>query len=201
MTKIQIILDTTMCFLWVVTYTLVLIGTVKYRYPLISLNTQAIIAPFEFSVLFLFLKIRSFRFDYASMAYLYWGVIEVLIFLAILKSGHLKKKHIIPYVMTVVAFTGTMIYWVTIREYMFMFSWLNTTVGIVFWLIYVIRQKDFPMNSITLAIFVIKFLADVLAFIVYYQRTDWTINLAILPALDFMFFPVFFIRRRKQCVD
>ena len=50
MENIRTYLDATMCLLWIVTYTLVLIGTVKYKYPLIPSVTQLIIAPFEFSV-------------------------------------------------------------------------------------------------------------------------------------------------------
>lgn len=56
MSKITIALDMAMCVLWIVTYTLVLIGTIRYQYPVISPITQAIIAPFEFCVAVSFLR-------------------------------------------------------------------------------------------------------------------------------------------------
>lgn len=59
-------LDIAMCFLWIITYTLVLIGTVKYRYPLIAPISQAIIAPFEFAVLIRFVIHGNLSLDYVS---------------------------------------------------------------------------------------------------------------------------------------
>lgn len=81
-----------MCFLWIATYTLVLVGTIKYRFPLISPITQAMIAPLEFSVLFLFIKLDAFRLDYASMAYLYWSIIEIVIIIVMIRNGYIRKN-------------------------------------------------------------------------------------------------------------
>lgn len=200
MTQIQIILDVGMCLLWITTYTLVLIGTIMYRYPLISPITQVIIAPLEFSVLFLFIKLGAFRLDYASVAYLYWSIIEIIIISVMMKKEYIRKKYTIPYIGTLISITGIMVYWVTIKENMFFFNYFNTFIGIFFWLIFVLENKDYPMKSITLAIFIIKFIADVLAFVVYHGEGNWVANLLciLLPVVDSIFLLVYFRRKTEK---
>lgn len=197
MTKVQILLDIAMCLLWITTYTLVLIGSIRYQYPLISPITQAIIAPLEFSVLFLFIKIGAFRVDYASIAYLYWSIIEISIMLLMIKNGWVKKKYQIQYVICVCVITAIMIYWVTVKENMFFFTYLNTFSGIVIWLLYVIANKDFPMKPITLAIFIIKFIADIFALGAYFGVGNWAAQVmcVLLPVID-LFFVIIYIMRK-----
>ena len=116
MSRIRVVLDSAMCMLWIMTYTLVLIGTIKYRYPMIAPITQAIIAPFEFSVLFLFHKLGLIELSYATLAYLYWAIIEVAIFRVIEKLRYIKEEHIKPYIIVSLGVTFIMIYFVTIKE-------------------------------------------------------------------------------------
>lgn len=190
-----------MCFLWITIYTLVLFGTMKYRYPLISPITQAIIAPLEFSVLFLFIKLNAFRLDYASVAYLYWSIIEIVIIILMIRRGYVRKRYRGPYILAIICITAIMIYWVTIKEYMFFFNYLNTFSGIIVWLIYVIRNKDYPMKPITLVIFLIKFVADVLAFLVYNGDGNWAADTMciLLPVVDFLFILIY-LKRKKAVV-
>ena len=203
MSEVQVICDTAMCIFWIATYTLVLIGMVKYRYPLISPITQAIIAPFEFSVLFLFVKLKAFRLDYASLAYLYWSIIEMLIIAVMIKHGSIQKKYHIPWVALIIVNTAVMTYFVTLREEMFFFSYLNTIVGMIIWLGFLIQRKDYPIKPLTLAMFLSKFIADILGYLVYYGTGNWIENMmcVLLPVVDIVFLIVFCKRRYLQRFD
>lgn len=203
MSTIQIILDVSMCMLWITTYTLVLFGTIRYRYPLISPITQAIIAPFEFSVLFLFIKLNAFQLNYASVAYLCWSVIEIVTIIVIVRAGYIRKKYILPYVGAVLLITGIMVWLVAVKQYMLAFSYINTFVGMSCWLAYVIRRKDYPMNGITLTIFLMKLTADILGCLVYFGQGSLAVNAlsVMLPVVDFCFIPTYFMRKKKYTID
>ena len=198
MNDLFVVLDIALCGLWILTYTLVLIGTIKYHYPLISPITQAIIAPFEWSVLFLFLKLEISITDYAFITYLYWGIVEIAIIYVILRMGYIKKKLIKPYIALIVMVTGFMVYLVTIRQHMLSFSYINTFLGVLIWAKF-IRNKNYPMKGFSLAIFATKFLADFLGAIVYYGDGIWIINIVsiLLPVLDFCFIIEFFLRKKS----
>lgn len=186
-----------MCILWMIVYTLVLIGTIRYRYPLISPITQAIIAPLEFSVLFLFIKQQAFRLDYPSLAYLYWTLIEIAIIAVIIKKGYIEKRYVAAYLGLVITITGIMVYFVTIKEYMYFFNYFNTFIGIAVWLKFVLK-KDYPMGPITSAIFALKLIADILAFLVYHGEGIWLAQIlcVLLPVLDSLFIVVYIKRNR-----
>lgn len=198
MSKVQIILDISMCMLWVTTYILVLIGTIKCRYPLISPITQAIIAPFEWSVLFLFHKLGMAGFNYAFIVYLCWAIIEIVIFYAIEKLGYIKKRYIKPYIVLILVITLLMLYLVAIKEYMFFFSYFNTFLGVFIWAKF-IRHKDYPINGISLSVFIMKFLADILGAMVYFRMGSMIISLlsVFLPVLDFYFILIYIVRKKK----
>lgn len=202
MYSVRVIQDAAMCILWILTYTLVLIGTIKYRYPLIAPLAQAIIAPFEFSVLFMFHKLGMIEFNYVVVAYLYWAIIEVAIFRAIEKLGYIKKHHVKPYIAIVVLITLIMLYFVAIKEKMFFFSYFNTIVGIAIWAQFIWKNKDYPIKSISLAVFIVKFFADILGAIVYFGRGFWIMNLmsVLLPIIDFFFMQMWFTRKTEQKV-
>lgn len=191
-----------MCVLWITTYTLVLIGTKKYKYPLISPITQVITAPLEFSVLFLFIKLDAFRLEYASIVYLYWSIIEIIIVVVMIKSGYIGKIYRVPYIIAIASMTAIMIYWVTIKECMYFFSYLNTFIGIFIWMIFVIKNKDYPMKPIVLAIFLTKFIADICAYMVYHSEGNWAAKSMCvgLPVLDFVFILVYGKRKMKSSV-
>ncbi len=76
------ILDELMCFLWISTYTLCFISTIKYRYPALSPIAKLLSAPFEFAVLFRYIYNGSLGFDYVSIAYLYWTLFEIALCIA-----------------------------------------------------------------------------------------------------------------------
>lgn len=198
MSRLQIILDTIMCILWMTTYTLVLIGTIKYRYPMISPVTQAIIAPFEFSVVLYYAVAGYVQINYALIAYLYWTIVEVAIFFAIINTGYISKKQIMPYIVTVAVITGIMFWLVAVRGKMLFFSYLNTFIGNVFWARFILN-KDYPMKSFALASFCTKFLADTAAVLVYHGAGSLVTDLicVLLPALDFFFIIIYFNRRKR----
>ena len=200
MSKLKVAMDIAMCALWILTYTLVLIGTVKYRYPLISPITQMIIAPLEWSVTLLFIKLNAFRLDYASCSYLYWSIVEIVIIGVMIKNQYIKRKWIAAYIFAIIVITALMIHWVVVMEQMFFFTYLNTFIGMVCWLGFVIRNRNYPMKGITLAIFVVKFVADILAFLVYFGEGHWTAQLmcVLLPICQGLFILVYLIRKLRK---
>lgn len=201
MKNVEIILDALMCVLWMTTYTLVFIGTVKYKYPLISPITQLIIAPLEFVIAYFFIAGNPNGFDYISFAYLYWSVIEIAIISAIFKIKFIKKKHMLVYILLLLINTVLMIYLVAIKGYMLFFNYFNAFLGVLFWFVF-IQRKDFPMKPIALVAFVTKFLADIIAIPVYIGDGGFLINFICisLPILDFMFIPTYFYKRCKMQV-
>lgn len=199
MTHIETILDVTMCILWIATYTLVLIGTVKYRYPLISPMTQAVISPFEFAVLIRLILVGSFGQIYVFTAYAYWTLIEIAIIWVILKSGYIKRKYIVPYIVLVCVMTCVMFYFVTVKGQMFFFSYFNTFIGEVIWFRFILK-KDYPMKPIALLAFFTKFIGDSFSIVVYFGDGIWLSNVmcVLLPVLDFAFILVYFKRSRQN---
>ena len=200
MSNTQVALDIAMCLLWITTYILVLIGTVKYHYPMISPITQAMIAPMEFATLVLFVKLKVFLFNYAFIAYLFWSMIEIAIIYVMVKKQFVKRRWVIPYIGLVLLVTAIMIYWVAIMEKMFFFSYFNTFIGIVFWLVFVIKHKDYPIKPITLAIFLAKLMADTLAIPIYFREGNLVTQAIciLLPLCDVIFVVVFFWRKHRK---
>lgn len=198
MSNIDLFFDTAMCFLWITTYTLVFIGTIKYKYPLISPITQAIVAPLEFSV-FTLIIVTSSTFNYAVVAYAYWSIIEVAIFAIMIKIGFIKRKHIIPYIIVALFIFAIMIFMVAIRRQVLLATYLDTFIGMAFWFGFILK-KDYPIKAFTIAVFISKFLADIFAAIVYFGDGSYWINIlsVLLPVLDFMFVAVYIIRKSVE---
>lgn len=194
------ILDSAMSILWIVTYTLVLIGTIRLQYPLISPLTQAVVAPLEFAMLIFLLVAGSFGFDYISAGYLYWAIIEILIIIVILKGGYIKRKYIVPYIMLVAMITVVMTTVIISSRFTIFYCHLNSVIGDMIWLAFILRDKKYPMKAVTLATFTTKFLADVLAVPVYFGCSIWIVSFMciLLPILDFTFILIYFVRRSKQ---
>lgn len=194
-----IFLDAAMCFLWILTYTLVLIGTIRYKYPLIPLATQAIIAPFEFAVFIRFIISSRLHIDYIFLAYFYWTVIEIAIIYVILKSEKFRPSRCFPYILLIGAITCIMCYLVLIKGWIFFFSYFNTFVGEIIWFCYILR-KDYPMKPLALASFIAKFIGDAVSVPVYFDCGIWFLSLisVLLPVLDFIFIVVYINRKRKE---
>lgn len=197
MTELQIILDTTMCCLWVLTYTIVLIGTIKYKYPLISPITQAIIAPFEFAVLYCYIINGYLGLNYVSLAYIYWTFIELAIIYVMIKSNFIPKKKVAAYLTILCVLTCLMCYLVGHKEQTFFFSYFNTFIGELIWL-YHIHRKKYPMKPLSLIAFMAKFIGDAISIPVYFGIGSWLINFICvsLPILDLVFIVINFLRRK-----
>lgn len=177
-----------MCLLWIMTYTLVLIGTVRYKQPLISSVTQLLIAPFEFAMWLGIIIADGFSTHYVTVAYTYWTIIEIAIIYVVLKTGNTPLKHKVFYLIAVCILTCIMYYLANIKEWAFFFSYFNTFVGEIFWFFHFCK-KDYPIKPITLAIFVTKFIGDAISIPVYFGSGIWIISMisVLLPVLDFLF--------------
>lgn len=195
MSPIQTTLDIIMCILWGATYTLAFISTLKFRCPAISPISQMIIAPFEISVLMKYIAETDFFVGYGFYAYCYWSVIDVTSLAVALKIGKYPGKYIYKIVIGAVIMTAIMAYLVTVKGYMFFFSYFNTFVGEVVWLIH-ITKKDYPATPLNLALFITKLLADVIAIPVYFGYGTWISSVICigLPMLDLCFIAVYLER-------
>lgn len=185
--------------LWITTYTLVLIGTVKYKYPLISPFSQAIIAPFEFAMFMYYICLEGFQFDYISVTYHYWTLVEVAIIYVIIKNGFIKKGNILKYLSLVAIITAFMFQFVAVMGWAFFFSYFCTFIGELFWFRFIFR-KEYPLKPITLVVFIAKFVADAISIPVYFSKGNWIISVMciLLPLLDFLFIVVYFKKRRLR---
>ena len=196
----QILLDELMCVLWIITYTLCFISTIKYQYLALSPITQLMIAPFEFAVLCSFISKGSFRFDYVSIAYLYWTVIEIALYVLVVKYAfHNNRKKTIIYFSAMAVMTVLMFYLVAVKNYMFFFSYFNTFIGELFWCYYILK-KDYPTKPLNLAAFIAKFVGDAISIPVYLHTGNLVSSIicVLLPILDFSFIYIYFVRSRKS---
>lgn len=188
-------IDAILCVLWTVTYTLALIGTGKYKYPIIPPITQLIIASLEFSVLFQLVKDGIFWENHVFTSYLLWTILEIAIIVSQIRQGFVRKQHVILYLALIAGITFMLCYWVAYREQQLFFTLFNTLLGEIIWLIQ-IRKKDYPMKPMVLAMFLAKFVADVMSVPVYFGRGSWVESLmgVLIPTVDFLFIHVYFQR-------
>ncbi len=194
MNTITSFLDTIMCVFWILTYTLVLIGTILYKFPLISPITQAIIAPFEFSVCIYFLFAGA-KLNYAVIAYLYWAFIEITIIAVIIRQGYIKHKQRLLYIVSIIILTCFIFIAIAYMNQMFFLSYFNTFIGVLVWFAYIFKA-EYPFRPIALFAFVSKFCADLVAIFVYLGKGNYIINsiCILLSVLDLLFIIVYVCR-------
>ena len=195
-------IDAVLSLLWSVTYTLVLLGSVKYNYPLISPIAQAIIAPLEFAVVARLVIVGMAGLNHVFINYVLWACLEIAIIVVQIRRGFIGKCYIALYLLCVVALTFVMCYLVAYRGYLLFFCLLNTFVGEIFWLSHV-WKKDYPMKPIVLAMFLTKYIADSMSVVVYFSQGSWIDSLIgiLLPVLDFIFVHAYFRRKSKEACN
>ena len=198
MTRFQYAADMAMCALWIVTYALCFISTVKHKYPALSPVTQLLIAPFEFSVVFRLVRIGSFRLDYISAAYTVWTLLELALVFVILKYGfRFAVKKTVPYLASLAATTALMVWLVAYKDQMYFFSYFNTFVGELFWFRYIFK-KEYPIKALNFAAFIAKFIGDAVSVPVYIGAgTVFSRAMCVLlPVLDLSFIIAFLYNDR-----
>lgn len=198
MERYQVVLDAIMCILWIVTYTLCFVSTIKYKYPTFSPIAQLFGASFEFSVLIKFI-LKGFRFNYAFATYVYWTAIEIGIIVLVIKyTFHYNRKQTIIYLMTCTAMTALMVYLVVVLNYAVVFSYIITFFAELFWLYYITKEK-YPIKPLILAAFISKFVADICAIPVYFHYGHRIISVLaiVVPIIDFSFFVVYYLRKNE----
>ena len=198
MTQLELLLDALMCCGWITTYTLVLIGTKIYKFPLISLSTQISIASVEIAVLISFI-VNKYIFNYAYFAYLYWSVIEVMIIFISLKQRNFTKEQKYKYWVTLIVLIIIMSFILKIDKGMLYFTYLNTIVGMILWFYYTL-EKNYPIKPFVVAIFIVKMIADILGAIVYYNSYNNLVRFmsVFLPCIDLPFIILYFYRYFNQ---
>lgn len=199
MTTLSTALDTIMCIMWALTYTFVLIGTIKYRYPLISPISQSVIISFEFAVLYSAIINNSLSFAYYSLAYIYWFLIELVIIGIVIYIGYIEKKDVAPYLVFTIILTCIMCYAVAYKHNTYFFSYYNTFIGEIIWFFHVLK-KEYPLKPFALMAFLSKLIADSVAIFVYFGKGPLLIDTicVLLPLIDLSFVIVYFIKKSKE---
>ena len=192
-------IDAVMCLLWMLTYTLVLVGTEKYKYPLISPITQLVIAPFEFAVLFKLIVENAAGTNYIFVSYLYWTMIEIAIVAALIRHNFIPHKYVALYLLLMLVITAGMCYAVAYNGQQYFFSYFNTFIGEIVWLFH-IKKKEYPTKPIVLLMFCAKLIGDAISIPVYYGQGPRLIDLIciLLPIVDFMFIHIHFVRKSEN---
>jgi len=192
--------DAIICFFGVVTYLFVLIGTVKYRYPVFPLAMQFFTLSNELAVLLYFVK-TDVIFNYAVAAYLCWGILEVAILVANIRTGFYKTKHIVLHIIVVAVCSGLLCYLLSAFACMIFVCYLPTFIGEFFWLARILR-RNYPIKAITLMAFVSKVLADGFAVPVYFNSGYLLIDCVcvLLPLIDLAFIVIWFVRRKQGSI-
>lgn len=195
----SVILDVAVCFLWLLTYILVLIGTIHHRYPLISPISQLFFGTNEFAVLLFFIGNASRFHQYVIITYIFWALIEIAIFIAIIRTGAVKKSYIVPYIALVVILSIFLYCLIAQKDCMTFICYFNAFCGVLFWLRYFARS-EYPCDWIALSAFVSKLLADLLAIPVNMGNGGSVTGLIslLLPMLDAVFIYVFFSRSKQK---
>ena len=185
--------DAILCILWTVTYALALIGTKKYKYPLIPPITQMIIASLEFSVLFQVVKDKILWQNHVFVSYLFWTFLEIAIIVSQIRYGFIRKRYVALYLLATASITIILCYLVAYKGHQLFFALFNTLVGEIIWLIHV-RKKEYPINTLVLVMFLAKFIADAMSVPVYFGRGSWVESLmgVCIPVIDFAFVHVYF---------
>lgn len=132
-------------------------------------------------------------------SYIYWTIIEILIIYVMIKHGYIQRRKAPRYLTLVCVMTCIMCYLVAIKGHMFFFSYFNTFIGEIFWLL-LIFKKDYPMKPLALAAFITKFVGDLISIPTYLGSGIWLIDIicVLLPALDFLFIIVYINRVKKR---
>ncbi len=196
----QIVLDGLMCVLWITTYTLCFISTIKFHHLALSPITQLMIAPFEFAVLYGLISKGTFSLNYVSIAYLYWAFIEIALCVLVIKYAfQSNRKKTVVFILALAVMTVLMIYLVTVKKYKFFFSYFNTFIGELFWFYYILKD-DYPIKPLNLAAFIAKFVGDAISIPVYLFTGNIVSSVVcvLLPILDFCFVYVYFVRSLKN---
>ena len=191
--------DIAMCFLWIITELLCLIGIKKYKKPILPPLSQLVIAPFEFAVVIFFI-IRHAEANYALFSYFAWAIIEIIIVF------YYYKFHLIPnklkhwYVILLILQTVVLVILILNIDGSFaFFGVFNTLIAIIIWFVH-LYITDYPMNSFTLCIFIFKLFADTTGSIAYVFNSPVIICciLIAMVIVDICFFPTWFFLRKKQ---
>lgn len=185
--------DLILSALWMATYTFVLIGTIKYKYPLISPATQIFIGSLENSVVIALWLSGTVGWNYIWIGNLYWALIELVIIVVHIRFRFIPKRYALPYMICYLLMTGIMCYLVVYKGRMFFCNYFNTLIGVSIWYAH-IKKKGYPMKPIALVAFVTKFAADSIGILVYWGAESWITNTicVLLPMLDFLFIHAYF---------
>lgn len=132
--------DITMCFLWLVTYILVIISTIKSKFPAMSPIACIIIFPWE--LLVAIGSISAFNaLSYVHVAHIGFAILDLLIILVIIfKLRYFDIHNTVCYIYILfVNILVTLLMWRLPNGVLYS-SYINTFLGTVFWILYILRD-------------------------------------------------------------
>lgn len=198
MNNLNAYLDAAMCLLWIFTYLVVLLGTIRYRYPLMPLATQMAFMTHEIAILF-FLITEKDSIDYVVVAYSVWVLIEISLFLANKKVGHISPKTTVLFICLTLFFSTVLFWLIAFKGYMTYVCYIATIIGVVCWYVAILKPK-YPIKPVVLVAFLTKLIADIFVapfYLIYETRAIGLLSV-ILPMLDALYIPTYFLLRAKR---
>lgn len=192
------IFDILMCILWMLTYTLVLIATLKYQYPMIAIYSQVLLAPLELVCAIFFIRANK-GLTFFSFCYAYWVLAEIIIFIVACRMGYVSRRKVIVSITSACIVTVALYCFVIILDQMLTTNYCVTFLAEIIWLQYVLN-KQYPAKPIILTAFVLKLLADAMIVPVYYGVGTWYTNVLVvaLPVLDAAYIYAYLIKKYSE---
>ena len=195
----MLIADILMCCFWIATECLCLYGTKKYKKAIMSPFSQILLTPLELSIAILLLTSHESN-KYVTISYTCWAVIEFLTIRLYFKHSIVPKKWRKWYIFSIICLLITFISLFThVDDSLFILNCFVTMLAIIVWYVHVF-SPSYPITNLTLIIFFLKLIGDILANIVYLNSSLIIVkcSLIILMTVDFCFIPTWFILRHKR---
>ena len=136
-------------------------------------------------------------FNYIVLSYGLWVLAEIGIIFLHIRYKFIPQKYIAPYILSIgmIAF-GVFVCIKEIAEATIYLTYIFSILPIIIWLFYLIFKKE-PIHWLYLIPFTTKLIADLLSLYTYFYYPNWLIKIMciILPIVDFLFIPVYFVKQ------
>lgn len=191
-----LVFDILIVVFWVITYLLILISTVKNKYPCISPLAQIPALSLEISIC-MYYFVGQKGFNYIVIGYILFSVLELTIIFVAFKRINLGKEKINKYFLLLLICIFLMCFLIRVNNGILYFNYVNTIIAMTMWLFYIVNP-NYVFDWINLSVFISKTLGDLSAMIVYFNYLNPFVSLmtVLLPILDLIFIIIWF---KKFC--
>lgn len=205
----MVYIDITMAALRIAIYAMVLVKTIRDKYPAMSPVGTTFVAAWEFasSVMLIYSVITSGFYEtiyyggYVFIVQLIWALLEFAIILTyLLRCKVYSLKWIILYVAWIIAATAFVLFVVFSFEWGQIISYfIGALAAMIAWMIYAFRE-EFRFDKQCIAIAAFKALVDILGWIYYFKFGLPIVSVlcTILPIADLTYLTGVIIMYRKE---